>query len=262
MEKEDSSPPNPRKISLQRRWAHEYALTQPGYDDLPCPTTNNGASLITPPGTPLPPKIYPFSTPSDEQSRRDPYTPASTPRSMMDMDSEIFCLKVWLSLSNFILRAEAHQRAQWLRILHDLLTEDQINELIEGLEDVGVGEPWPVAARGMASQEGDEASQEGDEAFQEDRGTPHEDGDLSDEEWEMSDEDAELSDKDGDVFPGDDGASAMVDADKAMTGVPTLNRPNYWLPMQIMQIVGQKRKAASLDAEQPDEEINYLRRQV
>ncbi|KAK7212622.1 hypothetical protein V2G26_019800 [Clonostachys chloroleuca] len=250
MEKEDSTPPKPRKISLQRRWAHEYALTQPGYDDLPCPTTNNGASLITPPGTPLPPKIYPFPTPSHEQSRRDPYTPASTPRSIMDMDSQIFSLRIRLALSNLILRAEGRQREHCLSILYDVLTEDEIDKLIEVLEYLGVAEALS------------KASQEGEEAFQEDRGTSHEDGDLSDEEWEMSDEDAELSGKDGEVFPGDDGASAMVDTDIAMTGVPTFNHTNFWVPMQITQIAGQKRKARSLledplDAEQPDEEINY-----
>ncbi|CAG9946364.1 unnamed protein product [Clonostachys rosea f. rosea IK726] len=252
MEKEDSAPPNPPRISLQRRWAHEYALTQPGYDDLPCPTTNNGASLITPPGTPLPPKIYSFPTPSHEQSRRDPYTPASTPRPIMDMDSQIFSLRVLLALSNLVLQAEGRQREQCLSMLYDVLSEDEIHDLIKGLERLGLWEALSSAARGWASQEGEEA-------FQEDRGIPHEDEEFSDEEWEMSEGDVELSDKDGEVFPRDDGAPAMVDTDIAMTGVPTINHTDFWVPMQI---AGQKRKAPSLledplDAEQPDEETSY-----
>lgn len=168
----------------------------------------------------------------------------------MDMDSQIFSLRIRLALSNLILRAEGRQREHCLSILYEVLTEDEIDKLIKVLEYLGVAEALS------------KASQEGEEAFQEDRGTSHEDGDLSDEEWEMSDEDAELSGKDGEVFPGDDGASAMVDTDIAMTGVPTFNHTNFWVPMQITQIAGQKRKARSLledplDAEQPDEEINY-----
>lgn len=54
MEKEDSTPPKPRKISLQRRWAHEYALTQPGYDVSPLSISDVGAPLTSFTGPPMP----------------------------------------------------------------------------------------------------------------------------------------------------------------------------------------------------------------
>ncbi|CAG9986466.1 unnamed protein product [Clonostachys byssicola] len=234
MENKDSTPPKARNISLQRRWAHEYALTQPGYDDLPCPTTNDGATLITQPGTPLPQKIYPCPEPSDERSRRDPFTPASTPQSIIDgMDRQIFSLRVRLALTNLILQTEGYERDQCMCILYNVLTDDELNELIRALECLGLGD----LARGRPVQADAGISQE-------ETGISHEDGAIYHEDGKMPDGVVELTDADG--------ASAMA-------GVRTIRHTDFWVPVQM---AGQKRKAPSLledplDAEQPDEEISY-----
>ncbi|CAH0045039.1 unnamed protein product [Clonostachys solani] len=241
-ERDGSATPVPQNVSLQRRWAHEYALTQPGYDELPCPTENDGATLITQPGTPLPPKFYRFPTPGDEDSRPDPYTPASTPRTAMDLDSQIFCLRIRLALFDAIVAAGGSHE-QYLRVVYDSMTDEQFYEFEKGYDvpEFQFRVPPSAVARYRASQENDEVMQEDDEDIQED--------------GEISLEDGEISLEDGEVLE-EDGPSEMPDADVAMADVPTIRHTDFWVPVQI---AGQKRKAPSLledplDAEQPDEQ--------
>lgn len=43
-------------VELNRRWAYAHALIQPNYEDLPCPSSNQGRSLKTQPSTPTLPQ--------------------------------------------------------------------------------------------------------------------------------------------------------------------------------------------------------------
>ncbi|VUC31910.1 unnamed protein product [Clonostachys rosea] len=77
------------RCRLQRRWAHEYALRLPGYNKLPCPTTNGGATLITPPSTPLPQRPYQYPAPGHDESRPRRHGPDALSQSLLEMCIQI-----------------------------------------------------------------------------------------------------------------------------------------------------------------------------